>query len=237
MEISYVLGEKIKISRQTSTLNGYTWNYNGGIWDKGTVELFASLIREDSVVIDVGAQSGLFTLLAKFFPLAEWHSFEPAPVNRKLLEENLSLNKIQNVTVYPVALGEENGEVTLHICPQHLGLNTIGTNVTRFQNGEDVRVPLNRLDDLWKEKKLHLMKIDTEGAELDILRGGKETILREQPLILLEYNGTNLSQCGHTLEELDRFVEEELGYEFVFRSSDDALIKPRDLITASVFGQ
>ena len=50
------------------------------------------------------------------------------------------------------------------------------------------------------------MKLDTEGSELYILRGAKNMIMRDHPIMLIEYNETNMKQCGVVKDDLDNFL-------------------------------
>ena len=73
--------------------------------------------------------------------------------------------------------------------------------------------------------KVHFMKIDTEGWELYILKGAKNLILRDRPIILMEYNETNMRQCNVEKKDIDRLLQ-EMGYEWKLISSEDVLCTP-----------
>ena len=221
----------ILISEQTERL-GETWRH-GEVWDKPLINRFFSLMHnktEPLVVLDVGAQTGSFTLLSKFMPASQWYAFEPIQEAADLLKGNLELNEIQNVEVHPVAVSDRAGSVSLKLpIDAHWGLSTLGDTPLRFGVYSTRAVESIDLDTFALNKgikKVDFIKIDTEGWELFVLRGAKELIRRDKPTILMEFNRTNMEQCQvdpgdvlHMLYELD--------YEWTLVSSEDLLCTPR----------
>jgi len=222
---SYVNGNKILVSPDTVIRNSYTW-MNDGIWDLNVIEKFTSYIKDGFNILDIGAQSGCFSLAAKFYSNTKWFSFEPDSLNYSLLIDNLKLNSIQNVKTYQQALSDNLGEKDLNICSNHRGLNTLGNNLTRFskENLIKEKVILNTIDNLFLNTRIDLIKIDTEGSEYDILVGGLKTIQKYKPLILLEYFDENLKQFNHNIQELDHLIE-KIGYEIIWKHEDNVIIQ------------
>lgn len=214
----------------TSTKIGETW-LQGNIWCKHVIEKFYSLLSSDDcfVVFDLGAQTGCFSLLAKYFPTSMWYAFEPIEEAVKELRENLALNDICNVAVYQTAVADFVGTITLNMPPMnHWGLATTGRNVFRFTTVAKRNVECIKLDNFVVEhriEKVHFMKLDTEGAELTILRGAQNMIMRDHPIILMEYNTDNMKQCGVLKKDLDAFLK-SMGYEWHLISYDDILCIP-----------
>ncbi|WP_328328305.1 MULTISPECIES: FkbM family methyltransferase [unclassified Streptomyces] len=147
------------------------------------------------VVVDAGANIGLFTLYIKRkYPAARVIAFEPVPENIRILEKNLCLHGIDDVTVHPVCLGSEPaagadftyfprlpGNSTRY--PEGLALQK--TLMARHMGEEraaaaleptGISVPVDRLSDVLATRhpevtSIDLLKIDVEGAELDLLDG------------------------------------------------------------------
>lgn len=216
---------------QISESIGHTWS-NGNVWDKQLIQKFYSILttRNDFfVVFDLGAQTGSFSLLAKYFPDSTWYAFEPIQEAAQALKENLIINNIQNVFVYQNAVSDYSGKITLKMPNMNeWGLSTIGTNVLRFIPVIERQIECIDLDSFVKTqniKKVHFMKLDTEGSELKILRGAKKMIARDRPIMILEYNEINMKQCGIRSQELDEFLI-EMKYEWKFISSEDILCTP-----------
>lgn len=224
---SYVNGKTVIIGNRSLEKNKFTWE-NSGIYQFDLIEKFSSYIKEDFTILDIGAQSGCFSLLAKQYPNTIWHSFEPDLVNYNLLLENLTLNCVNNVISYNHALSDGVRIDTLKICNEHRGLNTIGKNLIRFseKSSSSLYVQTNTIDNLFSNTKVDLIKIDTEGSEYDIIKGGINTIKKYKPIIFLEYYEDNLQQCGKSLSDLNLFIE-ELNYEIIWKheNGSDIIIK------------
>lgn len=210
---------------------GHTWT-NGTVWDRPLINTFYSLLKEQKgefVVFDLGAQTGSFSLMAKFFPHSHWYAFEPIQEAVKALKDNISLNGIQNVQVYQVAVSDHSGTAFLKMPDQHSwGLATLGRNVLRFDPVGERFIECITLDsfvETHKIEKVHFMKLDTEGWELYILKGGRNLILRDHPTILMEFNEINMSQCNVQKSEIEQFLF-EMGYRWQLVSSEDILCIP-----------
>lgn len=211
---------------------GHTWT-NGYIWDKPLIQKFYKLLAAHEspfVVFDLGAQTGSFSLLSKFLPYSTWYSFEPIEEAANTLRENLKLNGIKNVQVYQKAAAEKSGTTILQMPDMgNWGLSTLGSNVLRFSPIMQRTIECIDLDTFVEHNnisKVHYMKLDTEGYEIYILRGAKQMIERDHPIILMEYNETNMKQCGASKQDIDSFLQ-EMGYEWKLISSEDILCVPK----------
>lgn len=212
----YPHGNQVKVTRETVEKTATTFHPTKGIWEPESVRYFYSLVEmkhqnSNAVIVDVGAQSGLYSLYAGFLPECKFFAFEPFEDTYAMLLDNLQLNNIYNVKAFPYALGAKEEKKLLHV-PDHLGLNTLGSSPKRFDTWKDVEVQVKRLDDmLLSEKSVDYIKCDTEGWELNVLKGAEESIRKWKPELFIEVNGTNLEQCGLREEELTDFIK-SLGY-------------------------
>jgi FkbM family methyltransferase len=210
---------------------GHTWA-NGIVWDKDLIREFYLLLSRqnpDFIVIDLGAQTGSFSLLAKYFPDSRWYAFEPIREAAEALKVNLFLNGINNVSVYQVAASDFSGRAVLKMPDMNeWGLSTMGANVLRFVSIAEREIDCIDLDSFVAANhidQVHFMKLDTEGWELHILKGAKNLIIRDRPIILMEYNETNMKQCGVIKKEVDDFLQ-SMGYDWRLISSEDILCSP-----------
>ena len=210
---------------------GCTWQY-GNVWDKPLIRKFYSMLEQHKgffVALDVGAQTGSFSLLAKYFPNSQWYAFEPLQEAAQTLTKNLSLNNIQNVSVYQMAASLVSGWTTLKMPPMNeWGLATIGSNVMRFSPVGERTIQCVDLDSFVKSQDIEhvdFIKIDTEGWELFILQGAEQLILRDRPILLMEHNDTNMKQCNSTRDDMENFLH-KLNYEWDLVSSEDILCIP-----------
>ena len=185
------------------------------IHDAFMVSLFARLIRKDDVVYDIGANIGLYTrLMRQWFGASYIYAFEPMAENRELLEENIRLGNMGGVCeISPLALSDAPGKEELQIDDMNSGsavLNSISggeASSGRAHFGlppKTETVELETLDAFAKRPGVRppgMMKIDTEGAEVKILIGGRETIRAHKPRMAIALHGRD--KARGTLEQLE----------------------------------
>ena len=210
-QFTYPDGNTFFVTDETVAKTEYTFHPQNGIWEPASIQYFYSLVKENHhnsnpVIVDVGAQSGLYSLYAKFLPTCRFYAFEPFEDTYGMLLDNLQLNQIYNVKAYNCALGSINETKLLHV-PDHLGLNTLGNTPKRFDTWKDVEVQVNRLDDIFaNETGLDYIKCDTEGWELHVLKGAEESIRKWKPELFIEVNCTNLEQCSLSESQLFEYL-------------------------------
>ena len=157
-----------------------------GSFEAAETELLRSLARPGTTAIDAGANVGLITVPLALAVGRTGHvlAFEPAPETVARLRENLRRNGLENVTVVEAALGAERGAATL-VLGEDSAYNS--TALTSPAGGREVRV--ERLDDVWEEAgrpDVSVLKVDVEGAELDVLAGAAELVRSSRPAVLVE---------------------------------------------------
>lgn len=153
------------------------------------VAIFKSLIEKSNTFLDVGANTGFYTLLASTIkPTCTIHAFEPVPSIFNSLEANINLNKFQKVTPHLLALSNETKKSSFFV-PKSIRISTGASQVAQFQDCEEIHCQLIRLDDFVLQKNIQsidFMKIDTETTEPMVLEGGLETISKFRPMIIIE---------------------------------------------------
>lgn len=154
------------------------------------------LIKEGSVAFDVGAHSGLYTLL--FSKRARRvFSFEPLPRNLRYLHRTLELNRIANAVIVPFALAGTTGPTAFQE-GEHSSegrLSTVGELPVFGITCADFAAKYAAWPDL--------LKIDVEGAELDLLKGSAEFFRSRHPVLLLSTHGEIVkAACLKLLREL-----------------------------------
>jgi FkbM family methyltransferase len=170
------------------------------------LELLRQHIRPDDICIDVGANIGIFTvLMARWAPQGHVHAFEPMEHSASVLRLNLELNAIANATLHTAVLSDQVGEVSFAVATD--GAYSSMRHTARKAQQATVTVQSNRLDAFIAtlERPPGVLKIDVEGAELLVLRGGAE-ILRDERrrprLILAEAHEPNSRAYGTTPEDV-----------------------------------
>ncbi len=155
-------------------------------YDRLTEKIMKKLIQSSDNCIDVGCHKGeMLKVILQLAPNGEHYAFEPIPsMYSKLLEK---YNKKANI--FPYALSDENGESTFQFVKNAPAYSGIKQRKYDVQNPdiEEINVELKRLDDLIPEDKtIHFIKIDVEGAEWQVLKGGHQLLKRDKPTILFE---------------------------------------------------
>lgn len=171
------------------------------------------LIPEDGVVLDVGAHAGQFAKqFARLAPRGHVYSFEPGSYALSILRIAVRLNRLGNVTVLGMGLGEEPGELKLSIPVKSSGSYGFGLAHMGAAGEEEggrrlvsQSVPITTLD-LFAEQRgldrVDFIKADIEGWELRLLKGGSRMLERFRPTLLLEVNPAALSRAGDTPDAL-----------------------------------
>lgn len=221
-----------EVTPETSEITRYTFYPDGNLWEQDSMKYFYNMVPKDKEVniIDVGAQSGLYTLYAKFLPNSTFYSFEPFKKTYDLLNENIKLNNLQNVHTFNLGLSNEKGEIILNTSASHNGLHTCGNNPLRFSDVIPISIEVDKIDNLFYDKGIpvHFIKIDTEGWEINVLRGGLKTIKKYKPYIQLEWNETNMRQCNISESELNNLIVNEMGYVRENLINEELFIKSRE---------
>lgn len=152
----------------------------GHVWESNIVELIKKHAREGSIVVDLGSHIGthLVTMSKAVGEDGLVIGFEPQMKIFSELVQNMQLNQCNNVIAYRCAVGRNFGEVQMRIpFTSNEGGASIGS-------GGDF-APLVPLDSLNLEN-VSLMKIDVEYYEDEVLAGARQTILKNQPVIIIE---------------------------------------------------
>lgn len=170
----------------------------GGLWgfEPPLPALFVELARaSDGVVVDVGANTGLYTLLAAASnPVVEVHAVEPLPALVELLDANVALNGrlARRVHRHQVALSDRTGTAMLYL-PTPCGtiVETSASLDPAFKEeiATAVEVQTRTLDDLWLEigrPQVGIVKVDTEGTEHLVLRGAARVLAASRPIVVCE---------------------------------------------------
>lgn len=152
---------------------------------------------EDPVIFDCGANIGLTTLFYKYkYPNSKIFAFEPLESNLKYLELNIRSNNIQNVDIFPFALSDSEEEFILTQKENDTagvmvrGEKYVSKSFIEYEREMvSLRVKSKKLSDFIKKHKVDILKLDVEGAELDILKDlNQNNLLGKVKNITLEYH-------------------------------------------------
>lgn len=185
--------------------------------------MVSRLLRQGVVprtVIDVGANVGQFAVAsAKLFPDVRVHSFEPVPECAERLRKNVS--GLEGVTVYPFALGEAAGEAELRVNSYTHASSFLPVTRTHRETFPEVRetgevpVEVSTLDLVFAGVQLRgpvLLKLDVQGYEAQVIRGGAETLKRVD-YVVLEASFRRMYEGEPLFTEILKLME-EYGFRF-----------------------
>jgi FkbM family methyltransferase len=175
-----------------------------GEFSVGEQEIFEQIVRPGFIVVEVGANLGGHTVVLSRLvgPQGEVHAFEPQRIVFQTLCANLALNQCTNVFATQAGVGASLGTILVPAIDPAVHFNYGGLSLRDSKFGETV--PLVTLDSV-NLIGCHLLKVDVEGMEVEVLTGGRETIMTFRPLMYLENDRVDRS------EELLTLVD-RLGY-------------------------
>ncbi len=225
----------MRLDRRSATERGpfYLRSY-----DQQAIEMLAGLIEPGTSALDIGANVGFFTIPLGIHVQSQEgagrvYAFEPVPSNYDRLRDNVALNNLgDTVTIVSSALSSKAGVAQISLREDFEGGAVTG-NAAIVINSDDERfatatTTISRLDDYAAkmiETPISVIKMDTEGHEDEVFAGGRETITRNRPAILMEVapeyydrKGVDLYEQVRAALPLDyRFLAIELGRQSVMR--------------------
>jgi FkbM family methyltransferase len=164
-----------------------------------------SSTKKDPVILDCGANIGLATLYFKWlYPAAQITAFEPDPTTFRALNDNVTGNRLQGVTVHNIALGGEDTEISFHVPePGSLMMSAVPSRV----QGETFQVPCRRLS-TFITGEIDLLKLDIEGMEGPVLdelaESGKFSFVRELVIEIHHNLANSPTRLVGVLERLEQ---------------------------------
>lgn len=194
-----------------------------GSYERRLVSVLKKHITSGMVAYDVGANAGYMTLvMAKLVtPEGQIHSFEPDPKNLRALELNLQTNRVVNGVVCPKAVTTSSGSVTFatfeYSLVGHIAGNTTPDDAVLLD------VPSVSIDDwIYRHDHAppHFMKIDVEGAEVDVLQGASSVLSHIRPIVLCEV------RAGRDWEQVKQLMESHR-YAFDILEGERGMAKAR----------
>jgi FkbM family methyltransferase len=187
----------------------HSFVYFFGVWEPAVTALYRAALRPGDVVIDIGANVGLHTLLASRLvgPTGRVHAIEASPWIYARLRRNLAVNGAANVTAHNLAATAEPGQVQVYL---HDASNLGGTTIVATEamaNGAAPEAmvegrPLEGIVPLADILAARLIKIDVEGAEWLVAQGMAALLPRLHPdcEILVEVKASALAALGGSVQ-------------------------------------
>lgn len=211
-----------------------------GTFELAELNFVNQYLRPGNLAMDIGANVGIFTVVmgATVGDTGRVFAFEPVPANLIRLEKNISKNALRNVQIFTLALGISDGQMNLCMAtdPAYPSLHEVQDG---FATGMDIKVQVRTLDSVWQElgcPAVAFVKIDVEGAEMDVLRGAMIFLTTCRPTLLVEANTdlefdlliTHLNNLGYRHIRPQGFVSMNHLFIFPFEKTDgkDIFVAP-----------
>jgi len=214
--------------------------YVSGLYEPSTSCVLRQILHEGHTFVDVGANVGLFTMLASRWVGRSGRviAFEPSGREFARLRHHVDHNALSNVLALQTAAGDCAGTAVLHVADaRYSGLNTIENRFMYDDVVEACRevVPVVEIDDVVRRHgvpRVHAMKIDVEGAEHKVIAGARQTIARDLPVLILEVAGAAQEPRHQGRTSVEAFLR-SLGYGFAAIDGDTGALRR----TADLKGQ
>jgi len=155
--------------------------FQRGYYEAGTLSVMNKCLRKSDLFFDIGSNIGLMALYASMAvgDSGRVHAFEPQESTVNILKNNIQLNNFNNISTYSIALGATSRSATIYASPESRGSSSLIQTPERTETGSNI--PVKPLDDFVKENNIstiRMVKIDVEGWELEVLKGGKDDFWR-----------------------------------------------------------
>lgn len=199
---------------------------NFGEYEKDETEFVINFLRQNDTILDVGAHIGWYTInIGKTFPKANIYCFEPVSDTYVYLKRNIGYNNINNVKAYNFGLYNENKEMEFYYFRRGSALASPVDLLER--NSNKIHGQVKTLDSLVENgvinRSIDFLKIDVEGCEFAVLRGGESVIRESKPMIMIELVELWARKFRYSVNDVRIFLE-TLGYR-CFQISEKKLVE------------
>jgi len=160
--------------------------YERGVYELGTVSVLQDFLKEGDTFVDVGANIGWLSLVGakQVGKNGNVLAFEPVPSTFDILKSNKEINNFTQITLKQFALGNKEENVTIYPEKENRG----GASILNHQSENGVEIEVKTLDSLNLKTAINVIKIDVEGFELDVLKGGINSIKKDKPKLIIEHS-------------------------------------------------
>jgi len=179
-----------------------------GEYQKKQRDAILEFVNKDGNAIDIGAHVGFWLRdMCKQFKYV--YAFEPIEEVRQCLAKNVNA---ENYSTYSVGLGAKNDNIKVNYNPAETG------NTHASKDGNQT-ITIRKLDDM-NLPKIDYIKVDTEGFEIEVLKGGEKMIEEYKPFVHVEVKGKVLIKQGLSSDDVDEYLK-SINYKEVFRISSE----------------
>jgi FkbM family methyltransferase len=210
--------------------NDFFWKGLNGGWEKISMEYWIKLCRKANVIADIGANTGVYSLVAKAVnPATKVYAFEPLKQMFTKLSFNNELNKYDIACIEKAASDRNGKAIIFETGAEHVAAASLNAETRQYGNIKETEIEAVTLDtfiQVNKIDKIDLIKIDVESHEPNVLEGYREYLSLHRPDFLIE---VLTDEVGEKLQRLF----EGLQYHYFNIDDKNGKIRQTDTITKS----
>jgi len=205
-------GQLIRLVPQDHIQKQILWY---GFYEKNYILLWEKLIKDDSIVFDIGANIGYYSIVAaNKAKHGEVHAFEPISSTFHALQQNIILNNLKNVIVNQNGVSNAPGIYDYYISStDNSGMS--GMQPSENFSGHIEKIQTITIDQYSTDRNLSsvdFVKIDIEGNELNALMGMKNTLTKFKPVLFIEILNEHLTNYHATADDVFEYLN-PMGYQ------------------------
>jgi FkbM family methyltransferase len=206
-------GAKLIIDLQNLDIYATIFNC-GGEWEPHIAKTCQRLLRKSDIFFDIGANAGCISLDTRAFVGEDvrMYLFEPQPSLSNSIKKSIAINRYNNIHVFEILLGNHDGTAELYLTGHAIHASMI----PREKTFDKLVLPICTIDTLRSSGRCpppDVIKMDTEGAELQILEGMRQTLTEYSPTILFEAD-VNMDRFGYNVSDLLNLITSTGDYDF-----------------------
>ena len=180
-------------------------------YDRLTRKVIKKVCQPDSICVDIGTNEGkILQMMLQAAPQARHFAFEPIPALFDTLQQQYGLQ----ANIYNLALCDHAGTSSFNLVITDMAYSgLIKRPYDKAEEDTQIQVQTGLLDQIIPaDIRPVLIKMDVEGAELLVLKGAVQTILRSKPLLLFEFGKAGATAYGYNETDMYRFITDVLRY-------------------------
>jgi len=217
--IFYAAADILTLNRGLGTKIGEEWfrfparwsRYYESDYEPETFDFFRKNLKPGDIVFDIGAHIGLFSVVASRLvgETGKVYAFEPTPFTRGVLGKVIKLNGCDhNVEIRTEAVSEKKG--TAYFFDTGTEVSNANSLIETSRSKKKLEVPVTSVDEFVAERGLlvNCLKVDVEGAELQVLRGARKVFTEQRPVARLGLHPEMMAANGHTLEMIWEIIKD-----------------------------
>jgi len=214
--IAWLNDEDIAIYANTNNYIEWTVLSNG-TYESEINKLIRISLKSGENALDIGGNIGLQSIRMSqcVGSAGKVYAFEPLNYLQQKFTKNITLNRADNVKLFPFALAdaESEAEFAINTNSWNQGTFSLGDNSSGVEKQLVTIKIADNIPEIEQLESLSLIKIDVEGFEFQVLKGLQKTLQKHKPRIIFVYDGNYWTKIGYTITECCSYLE-LMGYQF-----------------------